>query len=436
MANALIEVMRRSSLSATNPRSGRRLRAGTLMGGAALAAFLCFFLPLHARAESLRPPLGEFISAVTDRAVDEDGDGLFDALELTFSVDIQKEGSWAVGAVVIDPAGLLVIRTGQRLDRAPGEQAVVLRIDGTTLRRRGLAGPYTVDLELRVGDHARTVAQLDPLYTTQAYRPEDFDPPAVEFSGDVTDETPALAEDPRLLGDLKLRVGLVIHEAGTYGVQATLASSDEILRTSTSPVQGDPGPAEVVLTFDRESIYNHRADGPYLLRTARLLDASGNLIDFGEDMPTGTGTLRSTQFAYGSVTVDTGSFRDEAVDDDGDGLHDRLLVRFRVTAEATNLYIVNASLKDADTRSVARSQRTVTLRATGARGGSAEPAEVVLSFDGGAIRESGRDGPYHLSFVSFVSQTGEIADHPVSPHVTGPYHHDTFGSPPADAEKE
>jgi hypothetical protein len=436
MASALIEVMRRSLLLATNPRTERRLRARTPLGAAALAALLCSFLPPSARAESLRPPLGEFISAVTDRAVDEDGDGLFDALELTFSVDIQQEGSWAVGAVVTDPAGLLVIRTGQSLDRAPGEQAVVLRIDGTTLHRRGLEGPYTVDLELRVGDHARTVAQLDPPYTTQAYHPEDFDPPAVEFSGEVTDETVPLAENPGLLGDLKLRLGLVIHDAGTYSVQATLATQKEILRTSTSPVQGDPGPAEVVLIFDRESIYNHRADGPYLLRTARILDVSGNLIEFGEDMPTGTGAVRSTQFAYGSVTVDTGSFRDEAVDDDGDGLNDRLLVHFRVTAEETNLYIVNASLKDADTRSVARSQRSVTLRATGARGGSGEPTEVVLSFDGGAIRESGRDGPYHLSFVSFVSQTGEIADHPVSPHVTGTYRHGTFGSPPADAGEE
>src|SRR5947199_2237513 len=150
----------------------------------------------------------------SDSAVDLDGDGLADFLELRADVHVNLAGHYALNGYLSKGAGTDVVRLiayGYRdLDLATTDTSVVLRFRGDQIRQAGVDGPWDFSLTLYDAPLAYaggnmtpgpigTILPPLPTYypetlcgTTSAYRSADFDDTIelVRYTGRFEEMTP------------------------------------------------------------------------------------------------------------------------------------------------------------------------------------------------------------------------------------------------------
>jgi hypothetical protein len=118
---------------------------------------------------SIMPQTGQLTGNYADRAVNEDGRGSDDALEVDVEIDISKAGDYNLTAD-LKVGAQVVAQSNKIFSAVAGVQTVTLRFDGDDIANAALDGPYLltnlvlVDLQAAVP----TIMQSD-LYTTAAY---------------------------------------------------------------------------------------------------------------------------------------------------------------------------------------------------------------------------------------------------------------------------
>lgn len=108
--------------------------------------------------------------------VDEDGDGLYDYLDVEFPVDIREAGSYGVGAALtpwFDPHTRLASFSNEQVQLKQGTNWLRLRFSGAEIRASGVDGPYMIaplmiagspnrELGYKIMDYALTKGEAYP----------------------------------------------------------------------------------------------------------------------------------------------------------------------------------------------------------------------------------------------------------------------------------
>jgi len=143
----------------------------------------------------------------SDAGVDTDGDGKFDQLRITVTLEIEEgEGGQAyrVEGWLVDTHGSLAswtISDPQVL--AVGSHSLALDFDGRIINERGVDGPFTlVALKVLPGDTYAVLDEVNVAYTTASYNHDAFEAPV----SDPTAST-VIFEDDMEQGDSQWSAG-------------------------------------------------------------------------------------------------------------------------------------------------------------------------------------------------------------------------------------
>lgn len=235
--------------------------------------------------QSPQVQLGE---VVAEYGLDLNGNGQYDQLVLEVVVTAARAGDYwllgQLGASQPEPAlmgtGGLVGQAWTKVSLAGGAQTVQLVFDGRDISLNRVDGPYVLS-GLWVTDVAdpgptefmnQSLAYRGFLHATAPYRAVDFDTYGALLSGSYSHYDLDQDGDGRS-ETLVVTTGINAYQSGSYGVEGKLYDNQDQL-VSHATWQG-AGP-EVVLRFEGVA----GTFGPYTLRDLRLLDASGQSIDY------------------------------------------------------------------------------------------------------------------------------------------------------------
>jgi hypothetical protein len=122
-----------------------------------------------------------------ERLVDDNNDGLAEALEIQVRVDIKQTGQYILNAYLDDKDGQPIAYDqinnaidavlGGEAQLKEGKQTLSLSFSGQQIRSRNINGPFYIRLILQ--DQAQNGADVDVItkaHTTQPYQITDFGP--------------------------------------------------------------------------------------------------------------------------------------------------------------------------------------------------------------------------------------------------------------------
>lgn len=383
----------------------------------------------------------------SDSGVDEDGDGLYDYLDVTVNLNVATAGKYNINGSMMSGAGYTTYATTttgttdnyntvtgttdysttslgsftrssfiahawKDAELSAGKQSIVLRFQGSEIRKSKLSGPYTVEISLN-----KDWEWLDSVtYTTQTYAYTDFQAAAIDLAPPHSDS--GVDEDGDGLYDyLVVDVNLKVSRAGTYSLNGSLmvgtwdydpmATNTGGTSAPTPPtfithawkeVELATGSQTVQLRFDGERIRQSGLDGPY---TAELNVFGPHKVEddfyawnwgspeYGRHT---TGSYAYTQFEQPSASL-APPHSDSAIDNDGDGLYDYLDVEVKVNVTSAGRYSVNGSLMTGG--NVAYDTTGIAIDGTASTMPSyPEGGDMMLSPEGGDMMSPGGYGRF------------------------------------------
>ena len=191
---------------------------------------------------------------------------------------------------------------------------------------------------------------------------------------------------------LQVSLDLNVEAAGTYRVFGELTDSEGNAQTTSTVVTLPAGTSPVAMAFDGATIYDTGVDGPYTLSMLRIVEESDLAL-----MPVTELTDAHVTAAYGYAEFEhsglrlTGEGTAEGIDLDGNGLYDQLLVTVEVHADTAGYYEWSGQLRSPD--------GTELEFESGAANFGVGDNDLTFTFDGWAIGDSGKDGPYRVTDV-------------------------------------
>jgi hypothetical protein len=129
----------------------------------------------------LQRPVTVILPGITENAIDDDGDGLFDLLAVTFQVDTRRSGTYTWTGDLRAPDGtVLGVASGQGFLGA-GTSALAFTFPGQPIGASGLDGPYTVGNAAVYGPFG-AAAVTDTVGLTRPYLAAQFEGGQVTFA--------------------------------------------------------------------------------------------------------------------------------------------------------------------------------------------------------------------------------------------------------------
>lgn len=365
------------------------------------------------------------------QGLDSDGDGQFDALELSLDVNASEAGDYAVVAWIADGNGDDVAWARNEVALPAGTSNVQATFDGAILFEAGSAQPYSVSrvqLTALVGKHD-VIKDAAAFPVTTTLTASDFDPPAARFTGNPTEQAVDDGSDG-IFDRLEIAVDVVIDEPAEYEVVGQLSGNGLSLVASASiPASVGAGASNVTLDYPGSAIFAFRADGPYTLERLTLLRTpDGVTLDRQADALT-TAAYGVEDFQPTRVAIDDTSLSDAPGPTDAAGLFTSLDVRLAVASEAPGPYVVHAILQNDAGKPISRASSAVGLGGAPGNPVVTDPP-VVLSFPGPEISAAGFDGPYQVDGITVIADDGSVFDQLLVPFETGPYAATDFSNEP------
>lgn len=321
--------------------------------------------PVGAALVATRPELFLGAAQVFSAAVFE---GLSPVAGASAVVTVLPEG----GA----PITLPLLDDGQEADTAAGDGLYSAELVPSS------PGRYSATVEIQGSTSAGIpfVRQAAALYEVLS--------PLAGLTGTVTDSGVDDDFDGRF-DRIALQVGTDVVQAGTYRafVRLETAGGRELLRSAEAALQA--GLDDVEVDFEAAALRDLGEDGPYRIALVDLVFLGTERATPADRLENvgSTRTYRLSDFERPALAL-TGSTSDQGVDDDGDGLFDRLLVQVEVDVERTGSYSWSLKLADSDLREVDF--------ATGSAFLASGLNRIGVTFDGEKIGSTGVDGPYLL----------------------------------------
>ncbi len=360
-----------------------------------------------------------FTGTHTSQAVDEDGDGIANALRFTVEVQADAQGHYLLGGSLT--ASGVVVSTRRSNDSSlstlaildapgPGSYTVTIDFSGEEIFRSGADGALTAELYLL--DVAGTISDTAS-FSSSSHSHAQFGeiPVRLRTATDSGED----ADGDGLFDSLVLSVTTESTPGTPCVLAGTLYAADGRQMLSAQTTEQLRGAQTLSLRFPGRAIHEAHSTGsyPYALF---LIDESGTQIDRLEGA---TAPYDPNSFEPpGAAFVDPCQVR--ANDPDGDGGYDSLSIGVPVQGVGPADYRVTVWLYDSGGAPIEPASAWVHLN-----GG---PATAWLGFDGVGIRRHGVDGPYVVG--GLLVEGEEVIASRNDACTTPPYHASDF-EPPA-----
>ena len=322
----------------------------------------------------------------SDVGVETNGDRYFNYLRVNVGLSITSSGTFTVRVVLMDDLDLAELaRAAETGYLGTGLRSVSVLLDGSDIYNGGVDGPYYAHISLR----SDTDVELSSgVHRTAAYRFTDFQPYKADLVSPTTErvidnDTDGLAEW------LSITYTVQVATDDTYRLFSSLTdSSYTVGETWTQVRRLAPGKYSLEQLFLGFPLRLSGKNGPYLVAT-HIYDSRDILVDFS--------FLTTAAYSYSSFETPPGTlvppFTDRGVDDDGDGLYDRLVADIGLSFQWAGDYTLTGRLLTGSGFLIQDAMAKISASA-GAR-------IVTLTFDGRRIFESAASGPYRLDVTLY-----------------------------------
>jgi hypothetical protein len=223
----------------------------------------------HIRA---RRPVATLGATFIDRSVDDNADGLFDAITVAPSVSVVESGVYHVSVRL--RAGEKILQKAAIVELSPGVANPIVRFPAEDVRLvLAQDGPYSFDvvfLERREPHDVVFVDKRSEVGLTQAFRVQDLQRPRSRIVGTPT----AAGFDANNNGkfdQLRVTVDVDIDLPDEYWLSGSIYDSNrDHIGNGNGKATLAAGRNRVVLAFEGADIGRHGVDGPYGVRFSML----------------------------------------------------------------------------------------------------------------------------------------------------------------------
>ncbi len=238
------------------------MRLRILFVGVLVAVLLVSAVSIRARADATV----SFGSTVREAAVDTNGNGLYDELQITVDVVVNVSGSYLVSFSAQSATLGFGFQTVQE-DFILGTHAVTFTLYGPTLYEYHLDGPYNVSITVTAGTGCIRFCPPNAAltYQTHAYRYTQFDPPYAYVSGPITDsgrDTDGDGYYNLLVVDVPITVNETTEFSANVQVTSGMSNAGGLMTGGAAKTYA-PGNYVLEFTFDGRAFYYYKASGPY-----------------------------------------------------------------------------------------------------------------------------------------------------------------------------
>ncbi|MCP4659986.1 MAG: DUF11 domain-containing protein [bacterium] len=355
----------------------------------------------------------EFTGNATYDLLDDDLDGFAEALIANVEIRLNTTGEYTIigelqkgGKLIANrPAweSMMLVRTN--LDEISGTYMVDLQFSGEQIFRSGEGGPYDLLLEGIAATGFTTTTLATPAYDRTLF-------------GEVDARLTGVAEAAVDAGGdggfdyVEVTLGLDVRLDGDFRLQGALDKDGQTVVDAGTAVSLGAGAPQVALQFDGAKIRRAGADGPYD-GTVNLIDADGHTID----SITFT-TAPYTADSFSGLLMPLGTFSDQGVDTNGNGLYDFLRVEFDAGIGEAGDYLVTGMLRGTGSEAAVYTD----LQLTAAAGATT----ISIDFLGPVIHALELDGPYRVEVLVRDPATLADLDAVQLPQATAAYEYTDF----------
>jgi hypothetical protein len=239
-----------------------------------------------------------FGSSYGEQAIDTNGNGLYDQLQITPQVTAQHTSFYQLSCDLTDANGNVIASATDALTLTAGlARPVALSFDGATNAQSGVNGSNQLrNLTLYDLNADAPTASLANAYTTASYQASQFEHAPVNIGSTVTDAggNPTAAG---LFQTLDVTSTVQVSATGSHTVGALLIDSSGAPITSTvRTVTLGTSPTPVTLHFPGSALAAHRVNGPYQVVGFTVTASDGTELADIDTLET-TQAYRASQFA-------------------------------------------------------------------------------------------------------------------------------------------
>lgn len=225
-----------------------------------------------------------FTGSYSDSGVDTDGDGLYDQLRITPTLNVQAAGTYTLTGELESTALGLTASSSNAM--GAGANTPALTFDGGAIYQYREDGPYDLR-RLRVTDDAgqQVDYELDA-YTTAGYAYTQFEHGGTTIDANSYSDRPVDGNGDGTYESLEIEFTVASDSAGPYQAIAALQSDSGTTLAATAATIGLTGDISatlqntVTLSFDGATINDAGTDGPYTVTGVTLIAGDGTITDF------------------------------------------------------------------------------------------------------------------------------------------------------------
>ncbi len=354
----------------------------------------------------------EFTGDVTFDVLDDDLDGLAEALTADVEVQLNAAGEYVIRGRLISGGQLVANRPAWEsmsavratLDEISGTYSVALVLSGEQIYRSGEDGPYDLEL-VGIADDGSASATL----ATPAYDHTLFGEVGAAITGVA--ETAVDADADGDFDYVEVTVDLDARLTGDFRLQGALDKDGQTVVGTGAGASLPARASQVTLRFDGGKIQSSGIDGPYD-GAVNLIDAEGHTIE-GITFITAPYTAAS----FSGLLEPLGAFSDQGIDDNGNGLFDFLRIEFDADIEEAGTYLITGVLRGTGSKAVFSEVEL---------GLGVGPNVIAFDFPGPEIHALELDGPYSVEVVMRDPATLESLAAVQLPQATAGYGYTEF----------
>ncbi|WP_024297398.1 dockerin type I domain-containing protein [Methylomicrobium lacus] len=227
--------------------------------------------------------------SVADKGVDNNGNGLFDLLNVTVDASFSQAATYLLESQLELTSTSGTYHTSsisQSITVTPGIRQLSFDFDGAYIFKRQIDGPYRAEVVLKDPETHKVIDRLQLPQETKSYSYTEFDPnqatvPAIVLTGSSSNRGVDTDGDG-LFNQLQVEVGVKLKTSGTYVWSARLVDSTGTeIGFYTHQLDLSAGDAQISFVFDGSRIGTNGQDGPYFVKDLLIAGPSGsNLVSF------------------------------------------------------------------------------------------------------------------------------------------------------------
>ncbi|MFQ6107368.1 MAG: hypothetical protein ACE5QF_07275, partial [Thermoplasmata archaeon] len=358
-----------------------------------------------------QPPPVVFNPPHYDYGLDTNSNGLYDYLVALVNITVYTADTYNIKGDLMDSTGTWYISYDENQSYfSQGDHTVELRMYGYQIRGKAYDGPYRLELEIIKG--SSQVVATD-VHSTKSYLATDFEGLYARFVPPHSDTGIDMDGDTKY-DYLRVRLEIQVNESGYYTVSGDLWDKSQLnyITSASNYTYLDTGSVQVDLYFLGCEICQS-GYGVYYFADVEIHLEDGTPADADEHQ---TNNYQSSDFDCEPPILFSPPHSDYGLDTDADTYYNYLVVNVSIDVSASWTYKIIGRLYDGSHATFITATENTSYLTTG-------PNTLPLWLDGTDIYNSGIDGPYNLTLLSYDVYGNKLER---AYYDTSSYTHDQF----------